>query len=109
MSSPRRAWIYILASRKNGTLYVGVTADLRTRIWQHKTGAVGGFTQQYRVTTLVHFEEFQEVRDAIMREKVIKGWNRKRKIELIESANADWDDLAAGWCGKGLGPSHGSG
>jgi putative endonuclease len=108
MPPSRHAWIYILASRKNGTLYVGITADLRARVCQHKTGAVGGFTQQYHVKTLVYFEEFQEVRDAIAREKAIKGWTRK-KIGLIESANPDWDDLAVGWVERGLGPSHGSG
>jgi putative endonuclease len=109
MPPSRRAWIYILASRKNGTLYVGVTTDLRTRVWQHRSGAIEGFTKQYCVTTLVHFEEFHDVRDAISREKEIKGWMRKRKIALIEAANADWDDLAANWFERGLDPSQGSG
>ncbi len=99
MPAQRRAWTHLLASRKNGTLYVGVTSDLRSWVWQHRTGAVEGFTKQYRVSTLVHFEEFHDVRDAIAREKEIKGWTRKRKIGLIEPANADWDDLAAGWFG----------
>ncbi len=99
MPTSRRAWIYLLASRKNGTLYVGVTSDLRARVWQHRTGSVEGFTKQYGVTTLVYFEEFHDVRDAIARENEIKGWTRKRKIGLIEAANADWDDLAAGWFG----------
>ena len=98
-----------MASRKNGTLYVGVSTDLRTRVWQHRTGAVEGFTRQYRVTTLVHFEEFHDVRDAISRDKEIKGWNRRKKIELIESTNLNWDDLAADWFARGLDPSHGSG
>ena len=109
MPTSHRAWIYLLASRKNGTLYVGVTSDLRARVWQHRTGAVEGFTKQYGVTTLVYFEEFCEVRDAIAREKEIKGWTRKRKVELIETANAEWDDLAASWFERGLDPSRGSG
>jgi putative endonuclease len=107
--SSHHAWIYILASRKNGTLYVGVTSDLRFRVGQHKSGAIDGFTKQYHVTTLVYFEEFWEMRDAIAREKMIKGWTRKKKIGLIESVNLDWDDLAAGWVGRDLGLSHGSG
>jgi putative endonuclease len=109
MTAARPAWIYILASRKNGTLYIGVTADLGTRIAQHKGGAVAGFTRQYHVSTLVYSEEFAHVRLAITREKALKGWNRRRKIELIESVNPDWDDLAANWREHRLGPSHGSG
>jgi putative endonuclease len=97
MSSPRPAWVYLLASRKNGTLYGGVTTDLRGRVHQHKTGMIGGFTRQYGVRTLVYFEEFRDIRVAIAREKTIQGWNRRRKIALIEVTNPDWDDLAAGW------------
>ena len=97
MTKPRRAWVYILASRKNGTLYVGVTTDLQTRMWQHKTGTGTGFTKVHRVTALVCFEEFHDVRKAIAREKGIKGWSRRRKIALIEAGNLDWDDLAAAW------------
>jgi putative endonuclease len=77
MPASRHAWVYLFASRKNGTLYVGVTTDLRIRMWQHRSGAIEGFTKQYRVTDLVHFEEFHDVRDAISREKEIKGWTRK--------------------------------
>jgi putative endonuclease len=99
MSQNRKAWIYILASRKNGTLYVGVTANLRARVWQHQAGVLEGFTKQYRATALVYFEEFQSIRDAIEREKAIKGWMRLRKIALIAVANPDWDDLAASWYG----------
>jgi putative endonuclease len=109
MPPSRPAWVYILASRKNGTLYVGVTADLRTRMLQHKEGVVEGFTKQYRVTILVYFEEFVDVRNAIAREKSIKGWLRVKKIALIETSNPDWDDLAVGWSAQDLGPSHGSG
>jgi putative endonuclease len=109
MRQSRSVWVYILASRKNGTLYVGVTTDLRTRIWQHRAGAVEGFTKLYRVTTLVYFEEFHGAREAIAREKELKGWTRKRKIEAIELVNPDWDDLAINWFRKGLDPAHGSG
>ena len=101
--------MYILASRKNGTLYVGVTTALQWRIWQHKTGIVEGFTKQYHVNTLVHAEQFSSIGQAISREKEIKGWRRSRKIALIEHANPDWDDLAANWGEPSLGPSHGSG
>ena len=97
MSPNRHAWVYILASRKNGTLYVGATSEIRTRGWQHKTGVIEGFTKQHKVTTLVHVEEFYSIRAAIDREKALKGWNRSRKVSLIEAANADWDDLAAKW------------
>ncbi len=109
MSHDRKAWVYILASRKNGTLYVGVTTNLQTRVWQHKTGMLEGFTKQYHIATLVYHEEFQSIRAAIAREKAFKGWTRQRKIALIEGANPDWDDLAADWFGGGLDPSHGSG
>jgi putative endonuclease len=97
MSDQRRAWVYVLASRKNGTLYVGVTTDLQRRIWEHKAGTVAGFTRLHRVNTLVHWEEFRVIRTAIEREKAIKGWTRARKIALIETTNADWDDLAKEW------------
>jgi putative endonuclease len=76
------------------TLYVGVTNDLAARVWQHKTGAVAGFTKKYRATNLVYVEECGEVMDAIAREKQIKGWRRSKKIALIESVNPAWDDLA---------------
>ena len=109
MRASRPAWIYILASRKHGTLYIGVTTSLRTRVMQHKRGAIVGFTKQYGVRTLVHSEEFADVQAAIAREKTLKGWNRRRKIDLIETLNPDWEDMAAAWAGDDLGPSHGSG
>ena len=103
------AWVYIMASRKNGTLYIGVTTDIRRRIWQHKAKVVEGFTKEHDVTTLVHLEEFSGIRHAISREKEIKGWKRNQKIALIEAANRDWDDLAAEWFERPLDPSQGSG
>jgi putative endonuclease len=109
ISTHSRAWVYILASRGSGTLYVGVTTDLRTRIWQHKTGAFDGFTKRYRVIRLAYFEEFRGIHDAIARERVLKGWKRERKTELIEETNQSWADLAAGWFDDRVDPSLRSG
>jgi putative endonuclease len=86
-------WIYILASQRNGTLYVGVTADLAARIHQHRQGSVDGFTKRYGVMHLVHVEQFATIADAIRREKAIKAWKRACKLELIEQGNPDWRDL----------------
>jgi putative endonuclease len=86
--------VYILASRSR-VLYVGVTNDLARRVNEHKRGSVPGFTTRYRVTRLVYFEEFADVRDAIVREKEIKGWTRSRKIRLIENRNPTWEDLSS--------------
>jgi putative endonuclease len=88
----RTFYVYMMASRSR-VLYVGVTNDLAQRVNQHKEGVVPGFTRQYRVTRLVHFEEFGEVRDAIAREKQLKGWRRSRKVQLIEERNPTWEDL----------------
>jgi putative endonuclease len=88
--------VYILASRSR-VLYIGVTNDLARRVDEHKRGGVVGFTSRYRVTRLVYFEEFADIRDAIAREKQLKGWRRSRKTELIERRNPAWQDLAEGW------------
>ena len=88
------SYVYILASKKNGTLYVRVTTDLLRRVFEHKNNAVDGFTKRYGVHMLVYYEEFDYVYDAIAREKQIKSWSRKRKLELIESVNPSWKDLA---------------
>lgn len=85
--------VYILASRRNGTLYVGVTGDLVKRIWEHKNSVVEGFTKKYGIHLLVYYELQADMRTAIMREKQIKKWNRNWKMELIESANPEWRDL----------------
>jgi putative endonuclease len=85
--------VYILASKRNGTLYTGVTADLVQRVWQHKNGVVEGFTKRYRVHTLVWFEIHETMVSAIAREKAIKEWERAWKIELIEKSNPTWRDL----------------
>ena len=85
--------VYILASKKNGTLYVGVTSDLVKRIWQHKNHVVTGFTEEYEVNQLVYFEQFDDMTNAITREKVLKKWNRAWKIRLIEKTNPNCLDL----------------
>jgi putative endonuclease len=85
--------VHVLASKRNGTLYVGVTSDLVKRIWQHKNDVEEGFTKKYRVHTLVWFEQHGNSESALTREKQIKEWQRKWKLELIESSNPTWRDL----------------
>jgi len=85
--------VYILASRRNGTLYVGVTSDLVKRVWEHKNHLAEGFTKRYGVRTLVWFERHETMESAIAREKAIKEWKRRWKLELIEGQNPDWRDL----------------
>ena len=87
------AYVYILASRRNGTLYVGVTSDLVRRVYEHRIGAAEGFTKEHDVKKLVHFEVFDDIETAIHREKRLKKWNRAWKLRLIERGNPDWDDL----------------
>ena len=89
----RGGYVYILASKRNGTLYVGVTADLAARIWAHRCGTASSFTRRYRVTRLVYFEGHENIEAAISREKAVKKWNRKWTLQLIEAANPDWRDL----------------
>jgi len=86
-------YIYILASKKNGTLYIGVTGDLIKRVDEHKQNTVAGFTKKYNVHTLVYYEVFQDIEEAILREKQMKKWNRSWKINLIEEKNPEWKDL----------------
>jgi putative endonuclease len=86
-------YVYILASKRNGTLYTGVTTNLKKRVYEHKNNLVGGFTKKYRVHKLVYYEKFENNLDALTREKKIKRWIRKWKLELIEQMNPDWKDL----------------
>jgi putative endonuclease len=86
-------YVYILASQRNGTLYGGVTSDLAARIRQHRDAAVAGFTKRYGVSRLVHVEPFEDVRDAIQREKTLKKWKRVWKLALVERDNPTWRDL----------------
>ena len=85
--------VYILASKRNGTLYIGVTSDLVKRIWEHKNNMVEGFTKRYGVHQLVWYEVHENMESAIEREKRLKEWKRKWKLELIESNNPNWQDL----------------
>jgi putative endonuclease len=86
-------FVYLMASRKDGTLYLGVTRDLIRRVYQHKTKAAPGFTSRYDVDRLVWFETYDDPATAITREKEIKEWRRDWKIQLIEKSNPDWKDL----------------
>ena len=86
-------YVYILASKRNGTLYIGVTSDLVRRVYQHKHNLAAGFTKRYKVHKLVYYERHLEAEPAIRREKLLKDWNRRWKLELIEKSNPDWDDL----------------
>lgn len=88
-----KAFTYILASKRNGTLYVGVTSDLVKRVWEHKSEHIEGFTKKYQVKNLVYFENCDSIEEAIKREKQLKKWKRDWKINLIEKENPLWDDL----------------
>ena len=85
--------VYILANKRNGTLYIGVTSDLAKRIWEHKNNVVEGFSKRYGVHQLVWYELHETMESAIQREKQIKEWKRKWKLELIESVNPNWQDF----------------
>ena len=91
--------VYILASRRNGTLYVGSTTDLPGRIYQHRNGLMRGFTRQYGVKRLVYVETYDDISDAIVRERRMKEWQRAWKVRLIEQDNPYWDDLAVSLLG----------
>ncbi len=86
-------FVYILASKRNGTLYIGVTSDLIKRAWEHKNSIVEGFTKKYKIDLLVYYEQFIDVNQAIAREKYLKGKNRKFKLGLVEEKNSQWEDL----------------
>ena len=85
--------VYLLASKRNGTLYVGVTSNLIQRVWEHKNNLVEGFTKQYGVHQLVWYELHENMNSAIQREKRLKGWKRKWKVQMVESTNPSWADL----------------
>ena len=86
-------YVYILASKPNGTLYIGITNDLMNRVFEHKNNIVDGFTKRYNVHSLVYYEQYDNIESAIIREKRLKKWNRKWKIALIERENPKWRDL----------------
>lgn len=101
---PKRGYVYILASQRNGTLYIGVTSDLIQRVWQHKQDLVAGFTRKYGVHDLVYYEVYDDIRDAIQREKRLKKWKRAWKLELIEKENPEWLDLYEQLAGRPRSP-----
>ena len=86
-------YVYIMANRRNGTLYIGVTNDIARRAYEHKTHQIPGFTAKYRIDKLVYFEYFKDIKDAIAREKQLKEWKRNWKKDLIEESNPQWRDL----------------
>jgi putative endonuclease len=88
-------FVYIMASKKNGTLYVGVTSDLARRVFEHKHDLIEGFTKKYKVHMLVYYEHTNDVNSAIEREKVIKRWKRQWRINLIRRSNPEWKDLSS--------------
>jgi putative endonuclease len=89
----RGGWVYVMADRYRGTLYIGVTSNLSARVWAHREGRGSKFCARYRLTRLVYSEQVLTIYEAIVREKTMKKWERAWKIELIERANPDWDDL----------------
>ena len=89
----KKYFVYILASKRNGTLYIGVTNNLIRRVYEHRNNLVSGFTKRYSIHRLVYYEQYDDVVTAIQREKRLKKWNRQWKIELIEKDNPEWIDL----------------
>ena len=90
-------YVYLMTNEWRNVLYTGVSNSLERRVWQHKKGMIESFTKQYNCHILVHMENYQQISDAIAREKQIKGWSRAKKNSLVESTNPHWQDLAATW------------
>jgi len=86
-------WLYFMTNRRNGVLYSGVTSNLPRRAFEHREGLIEGFTKRYGLKRLVYYEQFDDIRDAIQREKTVKHWPRARKVSLIHAMNPEWDDL----------------
>ena len=110
----KAGYVYIMANRKNGTIYIGVTADLAKRAWEHRNGVVAGFTKKYGCKLLVWFEAHEDLQQARLRELQMKEWKRAWKIKLIEEQNLDWNDLyptlfGVGFADPGPRPSPGHG
>ena len=89
----RGGWFYFVTNQRNGILYAGVTSNLPKRAFEHRTGAVPGFTKRYGLKLLVYYERFDDIRDAIQREKTVKHWPRAWKVRLVHQMNPNWDDL----------------
>ena len=98
MEMEKQFYVYILANKRNGTIYLGVTSDLVKRVWEHKNGCVEGFTKKYGVKMLVYYEIHESAETAIKREKQIKKWRRAWKLKLIEEKNSEWRDLYVDIC-----------
>ena len=98
MMMEKQFYVYMLASKRNGTLYLGVTSDIVKRVWQHKNGLAEGFTKEYGIKRLVYYEIHEDAENAIKREKQLKKWRRAWKVELIEEKNSEWRDLYADIC-----------
>ena len=96
----KQYFVYIMTNHAR-TLYVGVTSDLERRVYQHKEKLLHGFTERYNIDCLVYFEETEDAKSAIEREKQIKGWKREKKVSLVEKANPHWEDLSEGWYADG--------
>lgn len=96
MQADSNYYVYIMTN-KSGTLYVGLTNDIKKRVYEHKNKLVEGFTRKYNINKLLYFETFSDIYSAIAREKTIKGWLRKKKVELVRKANPAWDDLSEDW------------
>jgi len=94
----KQYYVYILTKARNSTFYVGVTSDLKKRVWEHKNGVADGFTKKYSIKMLVYYEVFDDPEQAIRREKRLKKWNRAWKIKVIEEMNPNWDDLYENVC-----------
>ncbi len=94
MTMTKTYYVYILSSKRNGTLYIGVTNDLERRLYEHRNNLIEGFTNKYNVHHLVYYEDVNDIQSALQREKQLKRWTRKWKIELIEKVNPEWRDLA---------------
>jgi putative endonuclease len=88
-------FVYMMTNRTRGVLYTGVTNDLQRRVWEHGNGTVKGFTKQYKLDRLVYYENYGDIRDAITREKEIKGWRREKKNDLVRALNPTWEDLGS--------------
>jgi putative endonuclease len=87
------SYVYIITNQRNGTLYIGVTSNLQKRIYEHRQGDIDGFSKEHGLKMLVYYEVFDDIENAIVREKQMKKWNRKWKLKRIEEMNPDWDDL----------------
>jgi putative endonuclease len=97
MPGENQYYVYLLTNWNNKVIYIGITSDLKRRLYEHRNKLIKGFTEKYNVTKLVYFETTTDVKSAIAREKEIKKWRREKKNRLVDTINADWKDLSAGW------------